>query len=87
MKLYVGVTDTTWFHNLAAQEPPVPDINFWKPGGGAFVALEPGSPFAFKLKAPVNKIAGVGFFHSYTALPLRLMCETFGIRNGRDTYE
>jgi putative restriction endonuclease len=87
MKLYIGVTDTRWFRNLAAQEPPVADINFWKPGGGAFAALEPGCPFAFKLKSPINKIAGVGFFHSFTSLPLRLMWETFGIRNGRDSYE
>lgn len=86
MKLYVGVTDTEWFKNLASQVPAVADINFWKPGGGSFAALEPGCPFAFKLKAPINKIAGVGFFHSFNSLPLRLMWETFGVRNGRDSY-
>ncbi|MBK6291691.1 MAG: hypothetical protein IPF59_08010 [Ignavibacteria bacterium] len=62
-------------------------MNFWKPGGGGFAALEPGCPFVFKLKSPVNKIAGVGFFHSYTRLPMRLAWETFTIQNGRDTCE
>ncbi|MCX6141318.1 MAG: HNH endonuclease [Candidatus Kapabacteria bacterium] len=87
MKLYLGVTDRHWYNHLAAQNPPVSEVNFWKPGGGGFAALDPGCPFVFKLKAPVNKIAGVGFFHSYTRLPLRLAWETFTIQNGRDTYE
>ncbi len=87
MKLFLGVTDRHWYNHLAAQNPPVSEVNFWKPGGGGFAALEPGCPFVFKLKAPVNKIAGVGFFHSYTRLPLRLAWDTFTIKNGRDTYE
>lgn len=87
MKLYVGVTDTSWFCNLAAQDPTVAEVNFWKPGGDTFAALQPGYPFAFKLKTPINKIGGVGFFHSFTRLPLRMMWETFEYRNGRDSYE
>jgi len=87
MKLFLGVTDRHWYNHLAAQNPPVSEVNFWKPGGGGFAALEPGCPFVFKLKSPVNKIAGVGFFHSYTRLPMRLAWETFTLQNGRDTYE
>jgi putative restriction endonuclease len=87
MKLFVGVTDTTWFRNLARQEPPVSEVNFWRPSGASFAALEPGCPFVFKLKAPVNKIAGVAFFHSFLRLPLRMAWETFTVKNGRDSYE
>jgi putative restriction endonuclease len=62
-------------------------VNFWKPSAAGFEALDPGCPFAFKLKAPINKIAGVGFFHSYSRLPIRLVWETFTVRNGRESYE
>ncbi|HCN05110.1 MAG TPA: restriction endonuclease [Bacteroidetes bacterium] len=87
MRIFVGVTDIAWFRHLAGQEPPVSEVNFWRPGGGAFAALQPGCPFLFKLKAPINKIAGVGFFHSFTRLPLRVAWETFSIRNGRGSYD
>lgn len=87
MKLFLGVTDTTWFNNLANQQPPPTEINFWKPGAGPFAALVPGSPFVFKLKAPISKIGGVGFFHSYTRLPMRLAWETFTVGNGRVSYD
>jgi putative restriction endonuclease len=87
MKMFLGVTDLSWFNNLARHEPPATEINFWVPSGRAFSALEPGSPFLFKLKSPINKIGGLGFFHSFAILPLRMAWETFTVQNGRSSYE
>ncbi len=47
MKFWVGVTDKTWFDYLASISPD--EVNFWKPGGQGFGALEIGEPFPFKL--------------------------------------
>jgi len=35
MKLWVGVTDTNWFNNLArlSRESGLDEVNFWQPGG------------------------------------------------------
>lgn len=87
MQFYLAVTDYKWFVHLSSQTPEVSEANFWKPGGQTFGAVPPGSPVLFKLKAPVNKIAGVGFFRTYIKLPVRLAWETFTLMNGRDTYE
>ncbi|MDZ4744369.1 MAG: HNH endonuclease [bacterium] len=88
MKIWAGVTDIKWFEHLRHQSPPVAEVNFWIPGGTApFNSLPEGSPFLFKLKAPINKIAGVGFFFGFRKLPLRLAWETFKLENGRNTYE
>lgn len=61
MKIVVGVTDTYWYRFLSAQ-PEQREINFWRPQAKtAFRALQPGEPFLFKRKAPVNAIAGGAF--------------------------
>jgi len=52
MKFWVGVTDKNWFEYLASINPD--EVNFWKPGGQGFGAIELGSPFLFKLKSPNN---------------------------------
>lgn len=81
MKFYLGVTDNNWFDYLSRQNRE--DINFWQPGGQTnFMALSPGEPFLFKLKSPINKIAGVGFFSSFTKLPINMAWEVFGQGNG-----
>jgi hypothetical protein len=67
MRFYVGLTDTDWFKFLRERRPD--DINFWKPSGKGFSAIGPGAPFLFKLRAPINKIGGVGFFSTYKPLP------------------
>ncbi len=68
MKFYLGVTDNSWYNYLSRINPE--DINFWQPGGNStFRALESGAPFLFKLRYPINAIAGVGFFSSHTFLP------------------
>lgn len=81
MKYYLGVTDINWYNYLSRQNRE--DINFWQPGGNvAFRVLFPGQPFLFKLKSPINQIAGVGFFSSHTFLPLSMAWDVFDKGNG-----
>ncbi len=85
MKLYVGVTDTSWFNYLRNLKPT--EVNFWQPGGTqGFKILPQGGLFLFKLKAPVNAISGLGFFASHTRLPLSVAWEIFGRNNGVDSH-
>ena len=85
MKFYLGVTDNNWYKYLSDINPE--DINFWQPSGTVnFKVLQPGAPFLFKLKNPLNAIGGVGFFSSHTFLPMSVAWDTFRNRNGCDTY-
>lgn len=84
MQFYVGLTDTDWFNFLRERNPD--DANFWKPSAGSFTAIEPGAPFLFKLKAPINKIGGVGFFQTYKPLPIGYAWDAFGERNGCSSF-
>jgi putative restriction endonuclease len=84
MKIYLGNTDYEWFNYLSKIQPE--DINFWQPGGKSnFKVLNSGSPFLFKLKSPINKIGGVGFFSSQTFLPIDMAWDIFEERNGCDS--
>ena len=86
MTFYLGVTDNSWFNYLSRINPE--DVNFWKPGGGSnFKVIPQGAPFLFKLKSPLNAIGGVGFFSSFTTLPISVAWETFGNRNGCATFD
>ena len=85
MNLFLGVTDLDWFDFLQAAQPA--EVNFWRPSGQGFAALDPGEPFLFKLKAPRNVIAGGGFFVRYTRLPLTLMWDVFGQKNGSADFQ
>jgi putative restriction endonuclease len=86
MKFYLGVTDNSWYNYLRNINPE--DVNFWQPGGNVnFKLLQPGAPFLFKLKYPLDVIGGVGFFSSHTFLPISVAWETFGNRNGCDSYD
>lgn len=86
MKFYLGVTNNDWFRYLSKINPE--DINFWQPGGSvSFKVLQPGAPFLFKLKSPLNAIGGIGFFSSHTFLPLSVAWDTFRNRNGCQTYD
>lgn len=83
MKYFIGNTDLDWYRHLKNLNPE--DVNFWQPkGSGHFKAIEPGSPFLLKLKSPINKVAGIGFFTSYSLLPIDFAWEVFQIRNGCD---
>jgi putative restriction endonuclease len=81
MKFYIGVTDTEWFRYLSLINPE--DVNFWQPGGkAAFKVIDSGAPFLFKLKSPLNAIGGLGFFSSHSILPISMVWDFFGNRNG-----
>ncbi|HYK87266.1 MAG TPA: HNH endonuclease [Acidobacteriota bacterium] len=57
------------------------EVNFWRPSGKGFSALEIGAPFIFKLRGS-NYIVGGGFFVRYERLPLSLAWDVFGQENG-----
>jgi putative restriction endonuclease len=82
MRLFVAVTDNEWFA-LHASRNHVDEVNFWRPSSDAgFKALQPGELLLFKLHAPMNFIAGGGFFVRFHQLPVNLAWETFGEANG-----
>jgi len=86
VKLFLAVTDREWFSFLSAQEG-LDEVNFWQPGGGRdFLALTLGAPFLFKLRWPENAIVGGGFFAKSTRLPVSIVWEVFGQKNGAATY-
>src|SRR4030043_1337745 len=85
MRAYVGVTDHEWF-SLLRTIPELDEVNFWQPGGNqVFRALKPKELFLFKLKYPINKIVGGGFFASSNILPVSLAWDSFGIKNGANS--
>lgn len=87
MRLFVSVTDNDWFA-LHASRDHVEEVNFWRPSPEAgFKALQPGELLLFKLHAPVNFIAGGGFFVRFHQLPVNLAWETFAEANGVRSLE
>jgi putative restriction endonuclease len=81
VRLYVGITDTDWYQQLASAKPD--EVNFWKPGEqGSFSVLNPGELFLFKLHAPHNFIVGGGHFVKFSKLPVSLSWLAFGDKNG-----
>jgi putative restriction endonuclease len=80
MKFWVGVTDKNWFEYLASINPD--EVNFWKPSGQGFGAIDVGAPFLFKLHSPINKIVGGGYFIRAEQIPLSLAWDAFGNKNG-----
>ncbi len=87
MKLYVGVTDNEWFDYLSSLQP-LDEVNFWQPSPGPiFKALQPGELFLYKLHSPRDYIASGGIFTYATTLPISLVWNSFGMKNGAPTYE
>jgi putative restriction endonuclease len=85
MKIWVGVTDNDWYHHLAELQPD--EVNYWRPGGGSFGAIDKYDPFLFKLHSPFDFIVGGGFYIRSTQLPLSLAWDVFKAKNGTETYE
>src|SRR5215831_6746511 len=81
MRAWIANTDLEWYRFLASR-PDLDEVNFWRPSGVTFKALVPGEPLLFKLKAPYNAIAGVGFFVHFSVLPASLAWAAFGTKNG-----
>jgi len=81
MNYFIGNTDLDWYRFLNQRKPE--DINFWQPSGLVrFKAVDTGSPFLLKLKRPINKVAGIGFFSSHSIIPISFAWEVFQERNG-----
>jgi putative restriction endonuclease len=82
MRLFVAVTDNEWFA-LHASRDRVDEVNFWRPSPDAtFKALQPGEVLLFKLHAPLNVIAGGGFFVRFQPLPVNMAWDAFREANG-----
>jgi putative restriction endonuclease len=86
VSLYVANTDNEWFGFLSLRGN-LAEVNFWKPGGKAFHAIQPGELFAFRLKSPRDKIGGFGVLSSSSILPLQIAWETFQETNGVPSYD
>lgn len=85
MKYWVGITDDIWFSFLKNLEPPPDEVSFWHPSGKPPFSQET-SLFLFKLHAPNNSIVGGGIFGGSVKLPLSLLWEAFGQKNGRENF-
>lgn len=86
MKIWVGVTDKSWYQHLARAAPD--EVNFWQPSGSrTFRALQPGEPFLFKLHSPDNFIVGGGYYVRHSPLPASLAWEAFGVKNGVTSFD
>jgi len=78
---FVAPTDHGWYQfflNAPARE----EVNFWRPGGLNFRAIEPGEPFFFKLKGRHDAIGGFGIFARSARLPVWALWDVFGSANG-----
>lgn len=81
VRAYIANTDYDWYEFFLAR-PEIDEVNFWRPGSANFQALDPGEPLLFRLKAPYNAIAGVGFFVTFSLLPVSVAWDAFGVKNG-----
>lgn len=85
MRVYVYPTDGDWFNYLRAR-PDLDEVNFWRPGGQInFRALSAGDLLLFRLKSPVNKIAGGGVFVHSSLFPIAGSWAAFDEKNGAPT--
>ena len=84
--LVVAVTDYKWYEKIKSR-PNLDEVNHWAPSAINFRALNPGELFLFKLKAPVNRIVGGGFFSHSSLLSCFQAWKQFEVANGADSYE
>jgi len=83
---YIANTDQAWFEFLRRQ-PAQEEVNFWNPSGRNLFRGKVGSPFIFRLKAPVNMIGGFGLVSWADRMPEWLAWECFGQGNGAPTVD
>jgi putative restriction endonuclease len=86
MKGWVANTHSDWFDFLA-QRQRWEEVNFWNPSDYYAFRGEPGSPFFFRLKSPINAISGYGLVSRFSKLPEWLAWECFGPGNGAATFQ
>lgn len=85
MKLFIAVTDEDQVRCLRRQTA-LDEVNFWQPAGNRrFRALAPGEPFLFKLHHPADAIVGGGFFATSSLLPVSVVWDAFGEKNGAES--
>lgn len=87
MRGFIANTDYDWFTFLRAIEPPIDEVNFWRPGEASFKVLQPGEPVFFRLKAPRNAIGGFGTFVHFSQLPSAVAWDVYGPANGAASYD
>lgn len=83
---YIANTDQKWFEFLRSL-PPQEEVNFWNPSDHYMFRGQVGSPFLFRLKAPVNMIGGFGIVAWADRMPEWLAWECFGQGNGASTLD
>jgi len=83
---YIANTDQKWFEFLRSL-PPQEEVNFWNPSDHYLFRGPIGSPFLFRLKAPVNAIGGFGIVSWADRMPEWLAWECFGRGNGAPTLD
>jgi len=86
----VANTDQRWFEHFRPTDELrfVDEVNFWRPAAQSeFRALLPGQPFFFRLKSPMNAIAGFGFFALSRTMSVSMAWDAFGEKNGDPTQE
>lgn len=82
---FIAVTDQKWFDYLAlaAVSGVLDEVNFWSPQATRpMKAMPPGLPVFFRLKSPIDSIAGYGFFANFVVLGLDEAWATFREKNG-----
>ena len=82
---FIAVTDQAWFEYLAslARDASLDEVNFWSPRSTRPMrTMPPGTPVFFRLKAPINKVAGYGFFAHFAVLGLDEVWTAFAEKNG-----
>jgi putative restriction endonuclease len=84
---FVAVTDRSWYRLLADRPDLLGEVNFWRPGGGGFGALQPSEPFFFTTHAPHNRVVGGGFFGGAVRLPASEAWDLLGPANGAVSLE
>jgi len=83
---FIANTDFGRFSHFLHRAEPPDEVDFWQPSPHGFKAIPPGAPFFFRLGAPHKAIAGFGFFARYERVPAWLAWESFGDKNGTDTF-
>ena len=83
---YIANTDQSWFDFLRSEGPQA-EVNFWFPSDHRIFRGPIGSPWLFRLKAPVNAIGGFGIVSWSERLPEYLAWECFGGGNGASSAD
>ena len=84
----VANTDLRWFEHFRPSDEvrTVDEVNFWRPSAqNEFRALQPGEPLFFRLKSPLDAVAGFGFLAVAMRMSVDMAWEFFGEKNGDPT--